>query len=816
MAENNKEFISFKFETDLFDTLKDKAQDVTLKDSISLCLDVAIQPTKIASDILKKIADIKFSDWTNGIETVKNYFTDKTNTIKKDINDKTISNRLFNTQDTDFATDYYVPLQAENCNGSIDTVQKFLAEFANQKPKSNKIYHRIAFVCGSPGAGKSVEGRIFTLRQADGQKNKKFETFNPLKWFGSQSLDNEEPKLCAFIPLGSEYYSNQQETNKKVFSIPPATGIIYLDGLDEVHYQTNYNYDGDLKEGKVAVRILSAVGALLSNNPNLKVIIGLRKTLFDELKDISKEVGYGTNFNTLLQDCKNIFEILPLNHKDHDTRLEFAKKILINDSVNLEIFTKKLENTMLDDITSEPILLSFYLQSLKTQQMKNINNKSELYYAVFQNFFNREAPESCSKYLSLTKDDLEHDLPISQSNPFIKAICTKANNDFDDAFDIFHKILEIIALTVWQEQSDRMASRWAVIQAIQEYDTTDNTEFAQYFKQSDSSSEQAFGVIAFYFAVQENGNLEFLHKSFVEYFVACGYIRLIIQAAGGNKQSATRFKDITIANSYNDSIPEFVENAVSLPFVNKMITDYNFSDFGFFEKLLINYFSGEYPYHDNNNNYSNIMSLNVSLQSSRNIIVTLCMIYSFLFPRFFQKNKKQFWETNIIFTFLFSHYHYKVIASYHGENVKRYSKAEYSKSYFKYINLENQILIGIPLSNVNFTGANLKDIDVRGANLRETIFDDANLEGAYLGRVTLHENHLKNVNLKKSSLSLADLSYVIFENCNLEGVDLKGAYLKGVKMINTTYNANTKFPNNFNPKAHGMIEVEVEGIKPEI
>ncbi|MFT6213611.1 MAG: hypothetical protein ACJARD_001753, partial [Alphaproteobacteria bacterium] len=194
MSDNTKNdtFISFKFEDSFQDKLKEKiTKELSagkLIDYAAWGFDAVISPAgaavKAGTKILDVLKNATSQDTTLIQEGIKACFEDHIKAIKQDINNKTVSNKLFNTSDTDFMDHYYVPLQARH-NDDVQDIQTLLENFANTKP-SHKIYNRIAFVCGSPGAGKSVEGRVFTYYQACKNRNKNYEKFNPLSWFGTQ------------------------------------------------------------------------------------------------------------------------------------------------------------------------------------------------------------------------------------------------------------------------------------------------------------------------------------------------------------------------------------------------------------------------------------------------------------------------------------------------------------------------------------------------------------------------------------------------------------------------------------------------------
>ncbi len=129
------------------------------------------------------------------------------------------------------------------------------------------------------------------------------------------------------------------------------------------------------------------------------------------------------------------------------------------------------------------------------------------------------------------------------------------------------------------------------------------------------------------------------------------------------------------------------------------------------------------------------------------------------------------------------------------------------------------MLIGNYMHNssriANFIGWHLEDAYLQGAYLKGACLQGANLTGADLRGADLTDAHLIGANLTNANLYCA----------NLKGVDLKGAdltdvhcleatYLKGAKYCNDP-EFKTGFPVGFDPKEHGMIEVDIIGIPVE-
>ncbi len=88
-------------------------------------------------------------------------------------------------------------------------------------------------------------------------------------------------------------------------------------------------------------------------------------------------------------------------------------------------------------------------------------------------------------------------------------------------------------------------------------------------------------------------------------------------------------------------------------------------------------------------------------------------------------------------------------------------------------------LVGLDLSEVDFTGATIINVDFSGADLSGTDFSG----------MTLHNVNFTNTNLSNSNLSNQDLSNTefrgtILKNANLSGTNLSNVYFEGVDLTN--------------------------------
>ncbi len=114
-------------------------------------------------------------------------------------------------------------------------------------------------------------------------------------------------------------------------------------------------------------------------------------------------------------------------------------------------------------------------------------------------------------------------------------------------------------------------------------------------------------------------------------------------------------------------------------------------------------------------------------------------------------------------------------------------------------NLEQAKLIMSDLRFANFTSANLTKVQLSNTDISQVkISKETNLTEANLSQSNLNGLNLRQVKLMQANLSNADLS-----NTNLLWTNLEGAKLNGVKLQKAIYNAQTIFPQGFEPVKAG-------------
>jgi hypothetical protein len=113
-------------------------------------------------------------------------------------------------------------------------------------------------------------------------------------------------------------------------------------------------------------------------------------------------------------------------------------------------------------------------------------------------------------------------------------------------------------------------------------------------------------------------------------------------------------------------------------------------------------------------------------------------------------------------------------------------------------------LAGADLGAANLAGADLRVANLAGADLRET-----NLAGADLLAANLARADLLAVNLAGARLWSANLTGAKLLAAELYGADLERANLAGA-----VYNVHTKWPDGFDPKAAGAINMDEQAKPP--
>lgn len=164
------------------------------------------------------------------------------------------------------------------------------------------------------------------------------------------------------------------------------------------------------------------------------------------------------------------------------------------------------------------------------------------------------------------------------------------------------------------------------------------------------------------------------------------------------------------------------------------------------------------------------------------------------------------------------------------ENIDECKKILEFMSLIFSMNLSNWNLNQVGFARANLAGSKLTNVHLKkaymgDANLHGADFEYADMSRAYMSRADVSRAKLTGADLSKANLSGADLRGADLIGTCLNGADLSRANLSFANLIETDlgeanlYGAKycldleyeTIFPAGFNPKEHGMIEVDIYG-----
>lgn len=171
-------------------------------------------------------------------------------------------------------------------------------------------------------------------------------------------------------------------------------------------------------------------------------------------------------------------------------------------------------------------------------------------------------------------------------------------------------------------------------------------------------------------------------------------------------------------------------------------------------------------------------------------------------------------------------------------------RAKLNGAIVKQANLKESNLRKADLRNADFYQANFQQARLQHADLRESNLFMADLaqsrlrysdlRNANLGFSRLIEARLQNARLCDANLSSADLTRADLRNCRLNGVDLNRAIVKDANLsaaqlaesdladcqalesanwANAVFDKETSFPENFQPKNHGLNNLQFLGFR---
>jgi uncharacterized protein YjbI with pentapeptide repeats len=138
------------------------------------------------------------------------------------------------------------------------------------------------------------------------------------------------------------------------------------------------------------------------------------------------------------------------------------------------------------------------------------------------------------------------------------------------------------------------------------------------------------------------------------------------------------------------------------------------------------------------------------------------------------------------------------------------SEADLSHADLTDADLTDADLTDADLTDADLTAAHLSGADLPLADLSHADLSGANLSGAFLGVADLSDAdltaaHLSGADLSGADLSGADLTEADLTEAFLTEADLTGAHLTGAWLTRAIYDANTVWPNGFEPPPTAVL-----------
>ncbi len=274
-----------------------------------------------------------------------------------------------------------------------------------------------------------------------------------------------------------------------------------------------------------------------------------------------------------------------------------------------------------------------------------------------------------------------------------------------------------------------------------------------------------------------SANIEFIHKSIYEYFIA-EYIYKVIDKIVLKEENTAEIDSAGILGELfsrrilSDEILEFLKYRIRSGNLRDKVDTVN-DTFTLMLKDGMTYHTGKC--------YRNVIDCELRIFTNMLEIIHLWEKNYFKFDKkivYYIKMYPNLFDTNLMKLNL-------VKLDLRGADLR--------EANLRGANLRGADLRKIDLRKANLSGADLSGAHLNGANLREAILIGANLKEvelrkANLGEAILIGANLKEVKLRKANLSEVNLSEAILTETNLRGADLRKANLRKADLIKTNLN----------------------------
>ena len=549
----------------------------------------------------------------------------------------------------------------------------------------NNSYDNAFLILGDYGCGKTSFLLNLLYRQANSYisgEDEYIPLFIPLKDY-AKAIDFNNLFTNFFVNKCFITNGNMEAFN---FLIKYKKFVILFDGFDEVAKRVNY----DVKFEIFNEICKFAVG-------NTKIIVTCRPNYFQEKKEYEKlienahlQFDPSTTNNTDFDDTY----ISDLNANQVKAYIESFREDLKKEGLSPADIEYLIKNTHdLTDLSKRPFLLNIIIKTLP-KIVAELKNKEEVSSLKIN---------AATLYLKYT------DLWLDRENSKGKSLIKK-----DDKLHF----CKHLAFKMFTEDRNELYFKELPTEIKSYYSNLSNMEEIDYFSHDIQSCS--------FLNSDGKGNFKFIHKSFMEYFVAC------MISDGLEKINRSNIDEIN--------------NALNIPNISTEIA------------LFIN----------------DILSEN---EARKNVIINILGKVI--------DNKNISVKENIITILSKTGYNMgKIIVD--GNDGK---KNDYQKNDFSHSSIKDIIIRNVDFTGVTFYGAHIENVTFENCIFYHTYFQKAQIINVDFSDQTLEYSDMSYCFIEKckfnfSLLAEVQMAYATVKNNDFNGCDMSGVNVAGTKFIN--------------------------------